>query len=863
MAEFQEQQAFRGAFQSQGFDPITAPDTSRYLRENMGMIDANFNRLAQQQQQTAQLQQKKTQDILNTLGQFSETAMNFAKTMGKAYIDAEVIEGHTKAINLGKGNLYGVDPETIQQFNQVEAEEENNEKQMADVALGYAKNKQPLEAQVWIKSLPRYQQIGATRAYLDNLGKSYPVYLESFFQRTDVNLPGPDGTTFTPNQAVGDPVLTNIAIGAANKMFLGEEAGFGADFNPSGVAALKMYESMSQADNTRLVKAQRLQSINQSAEKQNTAKQIFDSNQDLNMLYQSTRGLVDDNGQTITNSDALDIVFDHIVNRYYAGDTEVLSSLDTSYIDGDPNGQTWRQRFKNRIEGEKGLNARIEAIDRRKRSERDDALKAELEAREENFRQAVIERTAEGRPFTNEEIQAIKEDAMADTGLGPNNFRYLDDYITVEEKDQEQEEEYLDDIRRRRGYLIEEDLRSVSSDTYKKYISIVQDDEQIAKRPTSYTSDNKSLIASLTNEHFKVTKADDTKTSEWEDMARRARNAEAKYYAEEIRAGNSPEVAQANTIRRIKENFAVGTYTYDPAINQDQEYLKRVASARRSMSVNPDISQYVFAGSDADIEQLFKYNEGKGEIPKLYYDVAQGQKGLTAWDIAAAQFEAAGYGELGKAPKQVQFERLDPALQTVLNYKPTPNRVKRARISSFNPQTSSLPSPALKQAADIVGKYEDAGAGYNAVNQIGTKNGRGVLGFSGDFTKMTQHGGRPLTDHTLGEVLALGAEPTGTRITNDQWIERGKIHAAGRYQFIHNTLKGLVQRHNLPSDLKFSPQVQDFLFLSLLSTGGLGQWIGPSDHATPQERGVVSQAKQTLTPQLIEQLKMNLIGAGQ
>jgi len=860
MAEFQEQQAFKGAFQSQGFDPITAPDTSRYLREIMGMIDANFNRLAKQQQQNYQYQQKKTQDILNTLGQFSETAMNFAKTMGKAYIDAEVIKGHKEAISQGIGNLYGVDPEIIQQYNQVEAEEKNNEKQMADVALGYAKNKQPVEAQIWIKSLPRYQQIGATRAYLDNLGKSYSTYLDSFFQRTDVNLPGPDGSTFTPNQAGGDPVLTNIALGAANEMFLGEEAGFGADFNPSGVAALEMYKRISEADNTRLVKAQRLQAINQSAEKQDTAKQIFDSNQDLNMLYQSTRGLVDDNGQTITNSDALDIVFDHIVDRYYAGDTEVLNSLDTSYIDGDPNGQTWRQRFKNRIEGEKGLNARIEAIDRRRRSEREDALKAELEARKESFRQAVIERSAEGNPFSDEEIQAIKEDAMAETGLGPSNFRYLDDYITVEEKDQEQEQEYLDDLRRRRGFLIEEDLRNVSSGTYRKYISIVQDDDQIAKRPTSYASDNKSLINALTNEAFELTDGTKEKSSEWEDMARRARNAEARYYAEEIRAGNTPEVAQANTIKRLKENFAAGTYTYDPAINQDQAYLKKVSSARLSMSTNPDIDQYVFANSDADIEQLLKYNEGKGEIPKLYYDLAQGQKALTAWDIASAQFAAAGYGELGKAPKQVQLDRLDPALQRVLNYKPTPNRVARARVSSFNPQTSSLPSPAFKQAADIVGKYEDAGAGYNAVNQIGVKGGRGVLGFSGDFTKMTQHGGRPLTDHTLGEVLALGAEQN---ISNDQWIEKGKIHAAGRYQFIHNTLKGLVQRHNLPPDLKFSPQVQDFLFLSLLSTGGLGQWIGPSDHATSQERAIVNQAKQTLTPELIEQLKMNLIGAGQ
>lgn len=863
MAEFQEQQAFKGAFQSQGFDPITAPDTSRYLRENMGMIDANFNRLAKQQQQNYQNQQKKTQDILNTLGQFSETALNFAKTMGKAYIDAEVIEGHTKALDQGAGNLYGVDPEIIQQYNQVEAEEKNNEKQMADVALGYAKDKRPIEAQVWIKSLPRYQQIGATRAYLDNLGKSYPTYLDNFFQRDDINLLGPDGATFTPNQAEGS-VQTNIALGAASKMFFAEEAGFGADFNPSGVATLKLYESMSKADNTRLVKAQRLEAINQSAEKQDTAKQIFDSNQDLNMLYQSTRGLVDDNGQTITNSDALDRVFDHIVDRYYAGDTEVLNSLDTSYIDGDPNGQTWRQRFKNRIEGEKGLNARIEAIDRRKRAEREDEVKAQVEEIKENFRQAVLLRIEEGGSFTDAEIQDFKQKAMDVTGLGPSNFRYLDDYITVEEKDQEQEQEYLDDLRRRRGFLIEEDLRNVSSGTYKQYISIVQDDDQIAKRPTSYASDNKSLINALTNEAFELTDGTKEKSSEWEDMARRARNAEARYYAEEIRAGNTPEVAQANTIRRIKENFAVGTYTYDPAINQDQEYLKRVASARRSMSVNPDIDQYVFAGSDAEIEQLIKYNEGKGEIPKLYYDVARGQKGLTAWDIANAQFTAAGYGELGKGPREIQRDRLSPSYQRAIKHgKTTSNGYRRLSTSSYRSQTSSLPSPALKQAADIVGRYEDAGAGYNAVNQIGTKNGRGVLGFSGDFTKMTQHGGRPLTDHTLGEVLALGAEPTGARITNDQWIERGKIHAAGRYQFIHKTLKGLVQRHNLPSDLKFSPQVQDFLFLSLLSTGGLGQWVGPSDYATAQERAIVNQAKLTLTPQFIEQLKMKLIGGQQ
>jgi len=39
MAEFQEQELFRGTAQSQGFAPLQAPDTSRFLRENMAQVD--------------------------------------------------------------------------------------------------------------------------------------------------------------------------------------------------------------------------------------------------------------------------------------------------------------------------------------------------------------------------------------------------------------------------------------------------------------------------------------------------------------------------------------------------------------------------------------------------------------------------------------------------------------------------------------------------------------------------------------------------------------------------------------------------------------------------------------------------------
>lgn len=60
-----------------------------------------------------------------------------------------------------------------------------------------------------------------------------------------------------------------------------------------------------------------------------------------------------------------------------------------------------------------------------------------------------------------------------------------------------------------------------------------------------------------------------------------------------------------------------------------------------------------------------------------------------------------------------------------------------------------------QKALDVLAKYESGAAGYNAVNQIGTNAGRGVKGFSGDITKMKQHGGKALTRFTIGDIKKI------------------------------------------------------------------------------------------------------------
>ena len=156
---------------------------------------------------------------------------------------------------------------------------------------------------------------------------------------------------------------------------------------------------------------------------------------------------------------------------------------------------------------------------------------------------------------------------------------------------------------------------------------------------------------------------------------------------------------------------------------------------------------------------------------------------------------------------------------------------------------SQASNPVERRALNIIGKYEaDSAGGYNAVNQGGDDDGRTVLGYSGDFRQMSQHQGKALTSMTVGEIMALQSEDGSSM---DSWIARGKLHAVGRYQFVGPTFANLVKQLGIKPEQQFTPALQDAMALHLLRTArnGLHQWIGPSDHATQQERDYINQAR--------------------
>jgi len=120
-------------------------------------------------------------------------------------------------------------------------------------------------------------------------------------------------------------------------------------------------------------------------------------------------------------------------------------------------------------------------------------------------------------------------------------------------------------------------------------------------------------------------------------------------------------------------------------------------------------------------------------------------------------------------------------------------------------QMSSL-TGIHKQAADIIAGYESAtSGGYNAMNR----------GEPGDSPEGPMHYfGKNLTDMTIGEVVGLQSQG------------RSKLNAAGRYQFVGNTLPTAMRDANLKPSDRFSPLNQDKMFVAHLIKNGHRPWTG-------------------------------------
>lgn len=150
--------------------------------------------------------------------------------------------------------------------------------------------------------------------------------------------------------------------------------------------------------------------------------------------------------------------------------------------------------------------------------------------------------------------------------------------------------------------------------------------------------------------------------------------------------------------------------------------------------------------------------------------------------------------------------------------------------------TSGKLQPIHKQALDIISGPESAGS-YNAMNQ-GTINDKIVGSTLSSKGKI----GKNLTDMTIGEVLQR--QQWLMNKSNPQVSNYG-VYAAGRYQFVPNTLPGVMKSAGLTPQDKFSPENQDLMAIALLKQRGIQPWTVGGSKYSEKERAIVEQARKT------------------
>jgi hypothetical protein len=334
-------------------------------------------------------------------------------------------------------------------------------------------------------------------------------------------------------------------------------------------------------------------------------------------------------------------------------------------------------------------------------------------------------------------------------------------------------------------------------------------------------------------------------------------------YKDNLKRLGSPEEALSLTLQQIKtmqeSPEAVnneGRYTeieqeVQRSASQAGKSLKEYQELLRSMNTPEFRKDAKYAVNSVGAANFYNsYNSmSKGGQPNAVIKSGAEMMGVDPLTFINYLAEGANVEPIKPLNDELQRlkESLPPITRRLYDTYRTPERVNRANSTTFGgvlPVRGNVSSNE-KQALDYIAKYESESAGgYDAVNQGGAEGGTKVLGYSGPFSLMSQHGNRPLTSLTIAEIMALQADP-GSSMSMQEWFNAGKLHAVGRYQFIGPTLASVVSQMGIDPNTQFTPDVQDKMALWLLrnSANGIGQWVGPANYATAQERALINAVR--------------------
>ena len=439
-----------------------------------------------------------------------------------------------------------------------------------------------------------------------------------------------------------------------------------------------------------------------------------------------------------------------------------------------------------------------------------------------------------GRKMTEDEKKRII--AQWNPNLGPPPAE-LTDMITMEsiESDavQERVEAKID-----AGYdITAADLEGLDYSERQQYQNLVNG----AGKTASADGFIKSVVTEKTQEFGE----DVAKTPRWEQMYANATTKLKQLYQRNLKGGMDASDALNEAKKQVQLLVSGGGITEQIPTTTAGKTKQNRNKAVTALVKDPNLFQTTtIPGTEDSLKQLSemveKQQKGGGvpTIPQMYHTLASGMKGISGFDLANQQLQLNGLPPLIKPQAEQIIDSLpDATIKEWMTYKPTPSRTMRTIVATGDS------APFLELVAGVESRGD-----YNAFNLGGSKGGHVAHG-SGFGDAATKRWGKPLTSMTVGELMEIGASPSA----ENRWV-----HAAGKYQIIPGTLRGLVQRYKIDTNAPFDEAMQDQLAMYLAYqrlvqsnkiTGLRNEWIGLNNVSAGDIQASLGQAYNN--PQLL------------
>jgi hypothetical protein len=238
--------------------------------------------------------------------------------------------------------------------------------------------------------------------------------------------------------------------------------------------------------------------------------------------------------------------------------------------------------------------------------------------------------------------------------------------------------------------------------------------------------------------------------------------------------------------------------------NKAQQERIRKIQARLAQTGDTDFLSKPGANllTPAEVERLKGFRNGTGSLPPIVWALSAKVPDASPFDIANLLMKGNGQEPIQRPPAAAVYDTVRPELMRLLTRKPSMDRALRAMEGSGNAYRPILDLIASKESSN-----DTQFGGYDSMNQGEGRPGTGSQKF-----------GRPLTQMRVSEILSLGAS--------------NSIYAAGRYQFIPSTLRGLVNRGVVSPNDPFNEQTQDKLAVTYLRDRTGKFWAGEASAAS-------------------------------